>query len=144
MLKTWPHLDEVFCNLTQRDRPFFCLWLQFTNSCANIEFFISHWKWFCQKQNKQNKNNNKKTIFDKQFIIFSQRIQLIFFLFGNTGKLVIETLISHQQEIKPKEHMSIHMCNPVTKKFPGTCQKNIYHVRAALLIFFLIILESFQ
>ena len=91
------------------------------------------------KQKQQQKNNIWQAIHNIQ-----SKNSVNFFLFGNTGKLVIETLISRQQEIKPKEHMSIHMCTPVTKKFPGTCQKNIYHVRAALLIFFLIILESFQ
>ena len=43
------------------------------------------------KQTKQKQQQQKKTIFDKRFIKFSQRNQLIFFLFGNTGKLVIET-----------------------------------------------------
>lgn len=37
----------------------------------------------------KNKTNKTKTTTKKQY--FSQRIELIFFLFGNTGKLVIET-----------------------------------------------------
>ena len=91
MLKTWPHLDEVSCNLTQRDRPFFCLWLQFTNSCANIEFFISHWKWFCQKQKQtKQKQQQKNNIWQAIHNIQSKK-SVNFFLFGNTGKLVIET-----------------------------------------------------
>ena len=46
---------------------------------------------FVKNKTNKTKTTTKKTIFDKQFIIFSQRNQLIFFLFGNTGKLVIET-----------------------------------------------------
>ena len=90
MLKTWPHLDEVFCNLTQRDRPFFCLWLQFTNSCAKIEFFISHWNSDFVKNKTKQKQQQKNNIWQAIHNIQSKK-SVNFFLFGITGKLVIET-----------------------------------------------------
>ena len=82
MLKTWPHLDEVFCNLTQRDRPFFAfdyssqipvLKLSFLSATETVILLKT-------KQTKQKQQQQKNNIWQAIHKIQSKKSVNFFFI----------------------------------------------------------------